>query len=155
MDKSGNRSVFMKKFLLSLLVLLLATTGCAPYFTQHFTDSFFAVAEKQKFSVEIITDKKDLGVEKNTVGFIVHDSNDVDVEHAELTVTSVSLVKGDAGSTAYPVTEKGSGLYTSESLDLGQKGLSELRVKVRKNDIEDIAVFHFEAGKQKEKKKIH
>jgi len=145
----------MKIILASSLVLLLATTGCAPYFTQHFTDSFFAVAEKQKFSVEIITDKKDLGVEKNTVGFIVHDSNDVDVEHAELTVTSVSLVKGDAGSTAYPVTEKGSGLYTSESLDLGQKGLSELRVKVRKGDIEDIAVFHFEAGKQKEKKKIH
>ena len=154
-DKSLDRSVFMKIILVSSLVLLLATTGCAPYFTQHFTDSFFAVAEKQKFSVEIVTDKKDLGVEKNTVGFIVHDSNDVDVEHAELTVTSVSAVTGDAGGIAYQVTEKGSGLYTAESLDLGQKGLSELRVKVRKGDIEDIAVFHFEAGKQKEKKKIH
>ena len=145
----------MKIILASSLVLLLATTGCAPYFTQHFTDSFFAVAEKQKFSVEIITDKKDLGVEKNTVGFIVHDSNDVDVEHAELTVTSVSLVKGDAGSTAYPVTEKGSGLYTVESLDLRQKGLSELSVKVNKGGTEDTAVFYFDNGRQKDTTKIH
>ncbi len=154
-EKSRNRSVFMKKSFVTSLVLLLATTGCAPYFTQHFADSFFVVAEKKKFSIEIITDKKDLGVEKNVVGFIVHDSSDVDVEHAELTVTSVSPAKGDAWSIVYPVTEKGSGLYTAESLDLSQKGLSELSVKVRKGDIEDIAVFHFEEGKQKDSKKMH
>ena len=104
---------------------------------------FFAVAEKKKFSVEIITDKKDLGVEKNIVGFIVHDSNDADVEHAELTVTSVSPANRKAGDIVYPVTEKERGLYTAESLDLRQKGLSELSVKVKKGDTEDVAVFYF------------
>ncbi len=136
----------MKKFLVYSLILLMASTGCAPYFTRHFTDSLFAVAEKQKFSVEIITDKKHLGVEKNTVGFIVHDSNDVDVEHAELTVISVSLAKGEAGKIMYPVIDKGRGLYTVESLDLRQKGLSELSVKVKKGGIEDTAVFYFKGN---------
>ncbi len=58
----------MKKFLVYSLILLMASTGCAPYFTRHFTDSLFAVAEKKKFSIEIITDKKDLGVEKRSLG---------------------------------------------------------------------------------------
>jgi hypothetical protein len=144
----------MKKFLVCSLVLFLAATGCAPYFTQHFADSFFAVAEKKKFSVEIIADKKDLGVEKNIVGFIVHDSNDVDVEHAELTVTSVPPVKGETGKIAYPVTEKGRGLYTAESLDLKEKGLYGLSVKVKKGDTEDIAFFLFGDNRKTDDRKI-
>lgn len=136
----------MKKFLVSCLILLMASTGCAPYFTQHFADSLFAVAEKKKFSVEIITDKIHLGVEKNIVGFIVHDSNDVDVEHAGLTVTSVSLAKGEAGKIVYPVTDRGRGLYIAESLDIRQKDLSELIVTVKKGDIEDTAVFYFKGN---------
>ena len=136
----------MNKFFVFSLIILFEATGCAPYFTQHFADSLFAVAEKKKFSVEIITDKKDLGVEKNIVGFIVHDSNDVDVENAELTVTSVSLAKGEAEKIMYPVIDKGRGLYTVKSLDLRQKGMSELSVKVKKDDIEDTAVFYFKGN---------
>ncbi|MDH4232112.1 MAG: hypothetical protein OEW04_08795 [Nitrospirota bacterium] len=138
-----DREYAMKNFLVSVFLLFFAAAGCSPYFTRHYEDSFFAVAGDKKFSVEIVTGKRELKLDANAVGIIVHNGNDEDVEKADVAATAVIKENDREADVAYAVTEMGRGLYVAESLDLGQKGLSQLKVTIKKHGVSDIAVFDF------------
>jgi hypothetical protein len=137
-----DREYAMRIFFVPVFLVFIAA-GCAPYFTRHYEDSFFAVGRDKKFSVEIVTGKKDLNLEANTVGIIVHDANDEDVEQADLAITAVVQDNVRQREVIYTVTEKGRGLYTMEFLDFKQSGIRQLRVRVKKDNDEDISVFNF------------
>jgi hypothetical protein len=112
-------------------------------FTKHFEDSLFEIAEKKLFSIEIVTDKKDLKIGKDIVGIIIHDSNDEDVEGAKIQVVLYVPKQGQESTDFFTVTEMGRGLYSVKNIDLQRKGEWELRIKVKKGDSEDNAVFFF------------
>ena len=143
-----NRDALMKSFFVSVCLLFIVATGCTPYFTRHYEDSFFSVGRNNKFSVEIVTGKKDLKIDASTVGIIVHDANDKDVEQADVSATAIILENGRQKEVICTVTEKGRGLYIIESLDLRQAGLSRLDITIKKDGVGDIAVLDFAEKKQ-------
>ena len=140
----------MKNVFLSFGVFCIAVMGCGPQFTRHYEDSHFTVGAQKTYSVEIVTGKKELHIEKDTVGIIVHDAGDIDVEDADLAVTAVTNDHGRERSIAYPVTERGRGFYTIESPELGRGELIRLNVVVRKGPTEDRADFSFSGGTQRD-----
>lgn len=113
-------------------------------FTKHFNDSIFKVTEKGYFSVEILTGQKELKMlGMNSTGIIIHDNEDEDVEDAEILVESRILTSGRENTQKMPVTEKGAGLYVLDSAVTETGGLLELKVTLRKDGRDDMAVFAF------------
>lgn len=143
----------MRNILLAITMLTLLMAGCAaeqtrgtgnPQFTKHFGGSIFKVTEKELFSVEIASDEKTLKLGNDALGIIIHNAKDEDVEGANIQV-SVYIPNETSSADTLHVTEKADGLYTIRKIDLRRKGEWELRVKVKKGDLEDAAVFHFPA----------
>ena len=143
----------MRSFFLGMGILLFLFTGCATdethlygnesgniKFTKHFDNSIFKIAGKGLFSVEIVTDRKDLGIDKDMIGLIIHNRHDEDVTGADIQV--VALVPGQ-GQNKIIINEIGGGLYSSGRVNLNMDSKLELRVRVKKGDAEDVAVFEF------------
>lgn len=105
--------------------------------TKHFNDTVFAVSEKGQVSIEVLLDDKEYKIGKDSIGIVIHDSHDEDVEDAKVIVT----VTGNAA--ALKVTEKGGGLYLVPSTGLPQEGSWRLSISVKKKKIEDEVVFDF------------
>lgn len=110
--------------------------------TKHFNGSLFKITEKGSFSVEILMDEKEYKIGKNAVGIVVHDDHDDDVEGADIKITAQTadgMVIKDSAS----IREKGEGLYIVKNLDLKRSGQWELKIRVKKKDIEDTVTFVF------------
>jgi len=144
------KSIFLVVFMTFFLFAGCATNGTSQSpgvaktkFTKHFDDSLFKITEKELFSVEIITDKKALEIDKNTAGIIIHDRKDTDVEGADIRVTRWLPKNSQGSEETMKVREKGNGLYVIEKLNLLMEGNWELRVKIKKGAIEDSVTFHF------------
>jgi hypothetical protein len=103
----------------------------------------FSIADKGIFSVEILMDDSEypqLG--KDVVGLVIHDKQDEDVAGAEIRITTV-MQDGQTGTDAPVVKEKGEGLYTVSGLNLKREGRWEIRISVKKKNLEDSASFNF------------
>ena len=145
----------MRNIILAVTMLTFIMAGCVtgqtrntgkPQFTKHFEDSIFKVTDKELFSVEISPDRKELGVGDDALGIIIHDANDKDVEGAGLEV-SVYIPEESSSPKLLYVAEKAGGLYSVKKIDLGRKGQWEIRVKVKKGNMEDSVVFYFPGAK--------
>jgi len=106
-------------------------------FTKHFKETLFAISEKGQVSFEVLLDEKEYKIGKNMIGIVVHDSHDEDVEDARLDVTVTGIAE------PLKVTEKGGGLYLLPGAGLPKEGKWELRIAVKKKQIEDGALFVF------------
>ena len=145
----------MKSILLVVFMIFFLFAGCATdgtiqspsvaktKFTKHFDDSLFKVTEKELFSVEIITDKKEFKIDKKTAGIIIHDRKDTDVEGADIRVTRWLSKNGQGSEEVLAVKEISGGLYTVDNIDLKRGGNWELRVKIKKGNSEDSVTFYF------------
>jgi len=134
----------------AVLFLLIGCTANAVHpesgktkFTKHFDDTLFKITEKELFSVEIVTDKKEFKIDKTAAGIIIHDRKDRDVENADIKVILWIFKNGQGSEETMKVGEKGNGLYVIEKLNLLMGGNWELRVKIKKGAIEDSVTFHF------------
>jgi len=134
----------------AVLFLLIGCTANALHpesgktkFTKHFGDSLFKITEKELFSVEIVTDKKEFKIDKTAAGIIIHDRKDRDVENADIKVILWISKNRQGSEETMKVGEKGNGLYVIEKLNLLMGGNWELRVKIKKGAIEDSVTFHF------------
>jgi hypothetical protein len=112
-------------------------------FTQHYKDSLFLISKKGMYSVEMVIKEHELKTGINEVDIIVHDKKDKDVVGADITVIPWMPEMGHGVFEAPVVTEKGAGLYTIENIILIMSGHWELRVNIKKESIEDTAVFDF------------
>lgn len=112
-------------------------------FTQHYANSLFRVTENGLYSVEMLVIGNELKIGANAVDVIVHDAMDHDVMGAEITVTPWMPEMGHGVKEVPSITERGGGLYSVENVEVSMPGLWELRVKVKKDDKEDAAVFDF------------
>ena len=134
----------------AVLFLLIGCTANAVHpesgktkFTKHFDDTLFKITEKELFSVEIVTDKKEFKIDKTAAGIIIHDRKDRDVENADIKVILWISKNRQGSEETMKVGEKGNGLYVIEKLNLLMGGNWELRVKIKKGAIEDSVTFHF------------
>ncbi len=128
-----------------------------PKFTKHYNESLFKITDKGLFSVEMIIVKRELmaySIEmppehkkerENIVSIIIHDSKDTDVEGASIKVTPwMPMHSGGHGVLDKPVViEKGRGAYTIKNLYLHHRGDWNLKIKIKKDDIEDNVIFEF------------
>lgn len=117
-----------------------------PKFTKHRDNSLFKITDKGLFSVEMLLDGKEFKIGKNDVGVVIHGSHDEDVEGAKIHVDL--LIHGASPSdhgdvVVLSVTEQKGGLYTIKNLDLQRGGNWELRIKVKKQKLEDGVIFVF------------
>lgn len=111
--------------------------------TKHYDESIFKKTEKGFFGVEVMINQKDLKMGVNTIDVIVHDKNDRDVPGAEIEVTPWMPEMGHGATEKSVVTERGGGLYSVGNIIFVMTGHWELRVTVRKGEVEDHAVFDF------------
>jgi len=141
----------MRAAIVFLLALLFPSLGFAHHtdppsagsYTKHYEQSLFKVTEKGLFSVEMVIKEKELKVGVNTLDIIVHDKNDKDVAGAAVTVTPWMPEMGHGVFEQPVVTERGGGLYSIENIILIMGGRWELRIKIKREDVEDSVTFDF------------
>jgi hypothetical protein len=114
-----------------------------PKFTKHYAESIFKATDKGFFGVEMLLKDKEPKTGVSTLKLIIHDASDRDVAGAEITITPWMPEMGHGVSQKPTVTERGGGLYDVEDLIFIMGGHWELRVKVKKDGIEDSVVFDF------------
>lgn len=149
----------MRILLAGLLIICGVMMSCAtqgmpsgrekPMFTKHFGDSLFKITDKGFFSVEIVKGLRELGMGKDTVGLIIHDRNDTDVDEADVyTIEETPQQRGDY-LDRIPLTGVGSGLYVSDSINLSRQGNWQLHIRIRRGYTEDGVTFAFPELAQK------
>ena len=112
-------------------------------FAKHFEGSTLMFTEKGLFGVEMVIPDERLAIGINNIDLIVHDKAHKDIEGAVLMVEPWMPEMGHGAFSAPEVTEKGGGLYTVENIVMIMGGHWELRVDIKKGDIEDRVVFDF------------
>ena len=130
----------MRKFLYILLLLFLvqisAGIAVAENTKKKKTDS-------GKFFVEISAQNNDLKVGDNSIDMTVQDENGKSVEGATVTVVPWMPEMGHGGFKETVVLEKGRGLYNVNNIALVMAGNWELRINIKKDNVEDRVVFDF------------
>ncbi|GAB4484291.1 MAG: hypothetical protein OHK006_08230 [Thermodesulfovibrionales bacterium] len=110
-------------------------------FTKHFQQTLFDATEKALFSIEVLLDDSEFEIGRNTVGIIVHDAEDEDVEKAELGIALKGLEDGQVLTGPFSIKGTLPGLYIVSGLDLKKPGRWELSISVRKDAKEDRVKF--------------
>jgi hypothetical protein len=109
---------------------------------KHYKDSLFKVTDTGLFGVEIVKGNE-LKIGPNELDVIIHDKDNADVSGAELTVTPWMPSMGHGVFEKPTVTERGGGVYTVGKVDLIMGGHWELKIRVKKDGLEDNATFDF------------
>jgi len=112
-------------------------------FAKHFEGSTLQFTEKEMFGVEMVIPNERLATGVNEIDFIVHDIEHRDIEGATVTVTPWMPEMGHGAFSPNEVTEKGGGLYSVSNLVMVMGGHWEIRVDIKKGDMEDRVVFDF------------
>jgi len=110
-------------------------------FTKHFAEGVFEITQNRFFSVELLIWDGKLSTGENRVYLIVHNSEDKDIEGADLTVVAKNMETGSTVKAA--VLDKGDGLYRTQGLTLDKPGAWEVSVTVVKGGRSDKALFSF------------
>ena len=112
-------------------------------FAKHFEGSTLQFTEKGLFGVEMVIPDKRLAIGINKLDLIVHDRDHGDIEGATVTVTPWMPEMGHGAFSATEVAEKGGGLYSIGNIVMIMGGHWEMRVDIKKGDLEDRVVFDF------------
>jgi len=112
-------------------------------FARHFEGSELRFTEKEMFGVELVIPNERLSTGINEFDLIVHDIQHGDIEGATVTVTPWMPEMGHGSFSPNEVTEKGGGLYSVSNLVMVMGGHWELRIDIKKGDMEDRVVFDF------------
>jgi len=109
-------------------------------FTKHFSGSLFQISDKGQVSIEVILDEKEYKVGNDMIGIVIHDIKDHDIEDAIVSVVATG------NKDQIKVREKGGGLYLAPKTVLPDNGNRELKISVKKKNIDDSATFRFPAS---------
>jgi len=118
-----------------------------PTLTKHYEESLFQMSRGGRFGLELVVEGRELKKGMNRLDIIVHDRNDQDVEGAEIALIPWMTDMGHGVDEAPVVADLGDGLYRVSNINIIMAGNWELRIAVRKGDVEDTAVFSFPAMK--------
>ena len=152
------KEVVMTKAIILFVMLLLA--GCAANnqmqmhenaaadhhqddFAKHVEGSTLRFTENGLFGVELVVPDERLAIGINRLDLIIHDKNHRDIEGAAVTVTPWMPEMGHGAFSVPEVEEKGGGLYSVSSIVMIMGGHWEMRVAIKKGDLEDSVVFDF------------
>ncbi len=128
--------ITMKAIILALIITYSSLTGCAP-------TTVTKSSEEGKFIVDMIIKGSTLKKGKNVVHMMIYDSNKEHLAGLNIEVTPWMTTMGHGVMLVPRVTEKGNGKYRIEDIQITMKGLWALRIKIVKDDIEDMVVFEF------------
>jgi FtsP/CotA-like multicopper oxidase with cupredoxin domain len=112
-------------------------------FAKHFEGSTLQFTKKGLFGVEMVIPGKRLATGINKLDLIVHDKDHGDIEGATVTVTPWMPEMGHGAFSGTEVVEKGGGLYRVGNIIMIMGGHWEIRVDIKKGDLEDRVVFDF------------
>ena len=112
-------------------------------FAKHFEGSTLQFTDKDLFGVEMVIPNERLSTGINEIDLIIHDIKHRDIEGATVTVTPWMPEMGHGAFSATEVKEKGGGLYSIGNIVMIMGGHWELRVDIKKGDMEDRVVFDF------------
>ncbi len=111
--------------------------------TKHYEQSLFKMTENGLYSVEMVIKDKYLKVGVNTFDIIVHNKSDKDVVGAEIKVVPWMPEMGHGVFEKPVVKERGGGTYSVENVILIMEGHWQLRLRIKKNNVEDNVTFDF------------
>jgi len=111
-------------------------------FTKHFEESQFAISERGSYDVELLLRENGLRIGQNEFEFIVHNSEDIDVEGAKITM-ALEYPERSFVDLGVKISDKGYGLYSVKDLTVDSPGPARLKVTVSFKGIEDDAIFDF------------
>lgn len=100
-------------------------------------------SEKGVFRLELVLGGEELGMGPNSLDIVLRDQTGKGVEGAQLSVTPWMPTMGHGVWEKPVVRERGGGSYHVENVVIIMGGLWELRVAVRKGELEDRGVFGF------------
>lgn len=124
----------MKNLIFLTIASLFLVSGC--------TSSVTKTTGKGLFHIKLISSERILKLGRNEVEIKVVDDKGVGMEGAKIEITPWMPEHGHGTMWPPTVTEKGKGLYQSV-IPLLMIGHWELKINVRKGDIEDSVIFDF------------
>jgi hypothetical protein len=137
---SGGKVIVNRKIsLIALVIIVLSVAGCTSKVTKS--------TEKGLFSVDMLY-KGEIRNGRNVADLRIRDSEGKPLEGAEIEVTPWMPEMGHGVPYVPTVTEKGGGLY-NVVFHFTMTGRWELKMAIRKGDVEDNVVFEFPDVKEK------
>jgi len=124
----------MRTLIFFAIACLMVSTGCASNVTK--------TTEKGLFHIKLSGKKPLLKYGRNEVDIYVTDDKGRGVEGAQIEITPWMPEHGHGTMWPPTITDKGNGSYKAV-IPLIMIGHWELKIKIRKNDIEDITAFDF------------
>lgn len=124
---------------IALIIIVLSVAGCTGKVTKS--------TEKGLFSVDMLY-KGEVINGRNVANLRVRDSEGRPLEGAEIEITPWMPEMGHGVPYVPEVTEKGGGLYNIV-FHFTMTGRWELKMVIRKGDVEDNVVFEFPDVKEK------
>lgn len=124
----------MKTLIFFAIACLVLLSGCASNASR--------TSEKGLFHVKLSAKGQLLKYGRNEVAIHITDDKGVDVEGAKMEITPWMPEHGHGAAWPPTITEKGKGLYGAV-IPIMMSGHWQLKVLIRKGDIEDGTVFDF------------
>ena len=112
-------------------------------YAQAASVSLSQTSAKDLFQVQMVIQGKGLKVGNNRVELVLLDKNEKEVSGSQITVLPVLYRHGEGMLVKPTVIDKGEGRYMVENLYFDMVGHWEIRIKIRKGEIEDVAIFDF------------
>ena len=132
----------MKTLTLSLLIFLcLAPLGSV--MGADAKEALVQTSENGLFKVEMTLQGEKLKLGRNTADLFVRDKNGMTVKGALITILPRIYRHGESSPVRPRATEKGDGRYIAENIYIEMEGHWELRIRIRKDILEDTATFDF------------
>ena len=122
--------------------LLVFLTVVSFFIWSGCTNTVTKTTVKGAFQIKLSSQGSTLKLGRNEVALKVTDSKGIGIEGAMIEVTPWMPEHGHGTTWPPTVTEQGKGLYRAV-IPLLMAGHWELRIKVRKGDAEDSALFDF------------
>jgi uncharacterized protein YceK len=124
----------MRTLAILTLVCFVFLSGCSSSLTK--------TTEKGLFQIKLSSKEELLKNGRNEITISVTDNKGAGVEHAKIEITPWMPEHGHGTMWPPEAIEQGKGLYRAV-IPLTMTGHWELRIKIRKDDIQDSTVFDF------------
>lgn len=132
--KKAKEEEVMRALTMFMFVCLVLSSGCAK--------NVMKTTGKGLFHIELVTKGQFLKEGRNEFDIHITDDKSVDVEGAKIEITPFMPEHGHGSMWPPTVTEKGKGLYRAV-IPLTMSGHWELKIRIRKGQIEDGTAFDF------------
>jgi len=132
-----------RRLMSSYIIIFLCLVSLGSAMGADAKEALVQTSENGLFKVEMTLQGEKLKMGRNTADLFILDKNGMAVKGALITILPLIYRHGESTAVRPRATEKGDGRYVAENIYIEMEGHWELKIKIRKDPLEDTATFDF------------